>query len=211
MKELLRIHLEKVIYIVDVIEFQKRRFPHAYIIVHVHPELPIDQIDKIILAELPHEKSRLRKLVEKYMIHNKQHSSCCLQNNKCIYQYLKPITPETYINEKGFVQYRCRTQDDLWIVPYNPILISKLECHINFEVASTVHLFMYLYKYLFKGPDYIKFTINNTPNTIPENPDQHNTKTTNINPTISQRINEFEDYINGRYLSVPEAAWRIFR
>ncbi|CAG8731674.1 4677_t:CDS:2, partial [Racocetra fulgida] len=100
----------------------------------------------------------------------------------------------TYVDDKGYVQYRRRAQEDAWIVPYNPMLLLKLECHINFEIASTVHLFMYLYKYLFKGPDHINYTINNK-----------------FENSSQQPINEFNDYINGRYLSAPEAAWRIFR
>ncbi|CAG8833013.1 30692_t:CDS:2, partial [Gigaspora margarita] len=174
LKELIRTYFEKVIYIIEVIEFQKRGFSHAHVIVCVQSELPINQIDKIIMAELPREKSLLRELVEKYMIHKQQHSPRCLRNRKCIYNYPKPIIPETHVNEKGFIQYRRHMQEDLWVVPYNPMLISKLECHINFEIASTVNLFI----------------ANSMPN---------------------QHINEFEDYINGRYLSATEAAWRIFR
>ncbi|CAG8713447.1 3907_t:CDS:1, partial [Scutellospora calospora] len=64
-----------VIYIVDVIEFQKRRFPHIHVVVYIHPELPMNQIDKIILAELLNNNLRLKELVEKYMIHKSQYSS----------------------------------------------------------------------------------------------------------------------------------------
>ncbi|CAG8839526.1 16090_t:CDS:1, partial [Cetraspora pellucida] len=143
-----------------------------------------------------------------------QHSPRCLRNGTCIYYYPKPIIPETYINERGYVQYRRRTHDDAWVVPYNPMLIMKLECHINFEISSTVHLFMYLYKYLFKGPDYVKFTVNNADTTNFNNLDHFeptNLKTTDILPNTnhqsnSQYINEFNDYIKGRYLSAPEAA-----
>lgn len=50
LKDLLRKYFGKIAYIVDVIEFQKRGLPHAHIVMHVNPELPIDQIDKIISA-----------------------------------------------------------------------------------------------------------------------------------------------------------------
>ncbi|KZT44709.1 hypothetical protein CALCODRAFT_489134, partial [Calocera cornea HHB12733] len=40
---LLRKHLGKLVYIVQVIEFQKRGLPHAHIVLKVHPELPPDQ------------------------------------------------------------------------------------------------------------------------------------------------------------------------
>jgi hypothetical protein len=48
---------------------------------------------------------------------------------------------------------------------------------------------MYLYKYLFKGPDHAYFQIQNG---------------------SEQRINEIDDYIWGRYICATEAAWQIF-
>ncbi|CAG8552590.1 1453_t:CDS:2 [Racocetra fulgida] len=90
---------------IDIIEFQKHGFSHAQIVIRVQPELSINQINKIVSAELPHEQSHLKQLPEK-------------------------------------------------------------------------------------------------------SNDQYNNKSTNIN--TKQSINEFKDYINERYLSAPEAAWRIF-
>ncbi|CAG8485639.1 7491_t:CDS:2, partial [Gigaspora margarita] len=84
LKDLLHTYFGNIIYIIEIIEFQK-----------------------FIFAELPREKSHLRELVEKFMIHKQQYSPCCLQNRKCIYKYPKQIISETYIDEKGFVQYRC--------------------------------------------------------------------------------------------------------
>ncbi|CAG8447351.1 5675_t:CDS:2 [Scutellospora calospora] len=111
---LLRTYFGTVIYMIDVIEFQKCRFPYAHIVIRIQLELPVEQIDKIVNAELLHEQSHLKNVVEKYMVHKQQHSSC---------------------------------------------------------------------------PDHINYTINNTS----EN-------------SSRQPINKFKDYINGRYLSAPEAA-----
>ncbi|CAG8816579.1 7919_t:CDS:2, partial [Gigaspora margarita] len=133
------------------------------VVLCVQSELPINQIDKIIMAELSREKSPLRELVEKYMIHKQQHSPRCLRNGKCIYNYPKPIIPETHVNEKGFVQYCCHMQED------------------------------------FKNTSESK------------NYNRNDLGTTSANSMPNQHINEFEDYINGRYLSATEAAWRIFR
>ena len=68
-----------------------------------------------------------------------------------------------------------------------PLLTQLLECHINVDVCFTVNIFMYLYKYLFKGPDQAKFIVEGE----------------------EEPFNEFEDYINARYLSSSEAVWRI--
>ena len=52
---------------------------------------------------------------------------------------------------------------------------------------------MYLYKYLFKGPDHTAFNI-----VLQETQGE------------TEEPDEFKDYINGRYLSSSEAVWRIF-
>ncbi|CAG8641625.1 26676_t:CDS:2, partial [Racocetra persica] len=70
----------------------------------VHPELPVDQIDKIISAEIPHENTCLKEIVKKYMLHRQQHSPRCLHNGTCIYHYPKPIIPETYIDEREAIE-----------------------------------------------------------------------------------------------------------
>ena len=74
-------------------------------------------------------------------------------------------------------------------------LTKLIDCHVNVDVCFTVNVFMYLYKYLFKGPDRTKFVIQNSTTTSSEG---------NKTPT-----NEIDDYVTGRYLSATEAAWRI--
>jgi hypothetical protein len=88
----------------------------------------------------------------------------------------------------GRIEYRRRKEEDAWVVPYMPCLTRLLQCHINADVCFTVNIFMYLYKYLFKGPDHARFQIETTGET---------------------ELNEFEDYIQARYLSSAEAVWRI--
>ncbi|CAG8584171.1 2431_t:CDS:2, partial [Racocetra fulgida] len=59
------------------------------------------QIDKIISAEMPYKDGCLKEMIKKFMLHRQQHSFHCLHNGVYIYQYLKPIVPVTYINEKA--------------------------------------------------------------------------------------------------------------
>ncbi|CAG8526891.1 13703_t:CDS:1, partial [Cetraspora pellucida] len=80
----------------------------------VHLELPVDQIDKIIFAEIPYENTCLKETIKKYMLYRQQHSPHCLHNSTCIYHYPKPIIPEIYIDERDYIQYRHRTHDDAW-------------------------------------------------------------------------------------------------
>ena len=73
-----------------------------------------------------------------------------------------------------------------------PALTKLMECHVNVDVCFTVNIFMYLYKYLFKGPDRSKFALTWGQPKMDDN-----------------EVNEFDDYIASRYLSTTEAAWCI--
>ncbi len=43
--------------------------------------------------------------------------------------------------------------DNRWVVPYNPYLTMRYQCHINVEVCSSITTMKYLYKYVYKGHD----------------------------------------------------------
>jgi hypothetical protein len=47
----------------------------------------------------------------------------------------------------GFVFY------NRWVVPYNPYLTMRYQCHINVKVCSSITTVKYLYKYVYKGHD----------------------------------------------------------
>ncbi|KAF8201488.1 hypothetical protein BJ912DRAFT_807069, partial [Pholiota molesta] len=57
-------------------------------------------------------------------------------------------------------------------------------CHINVECANSLGTFKYLFKYIQKGPDRASLQVN-----------------------IKDEVQCFKD---GRYISAPDAAWRIF-
>ena len=39
------------------------------------------------------------------------------------------------------------------VVPYNPSLLLKHDCHFNVEIVSTIHSVKYLFKYVYEGHD----------------------------------------------------------
>ncbi|KIJ29972.1 hypothetical protein M422DRAFT_268538 [Sphaerobolus stellatus SS14] len=160
---------------------------------NIHPELPPDCIDLLIICQLPLNNRDLRAKVWKWMRHSENHltweHSHCNRNRKCIYGFPHPITEQTWIDDNtGRVHYKRLTEDECWIAPHIPEFIDQFDCHIYFDISATVHVFMYMYKYVFKGPNYAYFQI--------QNGDKERDFT-----------NEINDYINGRYLSAPEAAW----
>lgn len=89
------------------------------------------------------------------------------------------------------VMVRGAKLDNRWVVPYNPYLLCKFDCHVNLEICSTIKAVKYIYKYICKGCDKISFAVSSN--------DHHET------------INEIDQFQAGRWISPPEAAWRIFR
>nr|XP_045084652.1 uncharacterized protein LOC123494084 [Aegilops tauschii subsp. strangulata] len=80
--------------------------------------------------------------------------------------------------------------DNRWVVPYNPYLLRMFNCHINVEVCSSIKAVKYLYKYIYKGHDKASFSI-----------DQ---------PDADGNIDDIKRYVDARWITPPEAMWRIF-
>lgn len=79
--------------------------------------------------------------------------SRCNRGGKCVWNFPLPLNQSTSLNQHGRLKYRQRKEEDRWVVSYMPCLTRLLECHVNVDVCFTVNIFMYFYKYLFKGPD----------------------------------------------------------
>lgn len=150
----------------------------------MYAELPTDEMER--------QYPGIKDTVNQYMQHHRNHLdpgiySRCNKNGTCTYNFPHPIRNETTVDDYGRPLYRRRHVEDAWTVPYNPLLLMQWEGHINCEVAFTANVFLYLYKYLYKGPDRTQFALleDDSPR------------------------DEIDDYINGRYLSCTEAAYRI--
>ncbi|KAG5530734.1 hypothetical protein RHGRI_025635 [Rhododendron griersonianum] len=83
-----------------------------------------------------------------------------------------------------------KLENTRWVVPYNPYLLSRYNCHLNVEICSGVKAVKYLYKYIYKGHDKIVVDINH-----------------NEGDVIIDEIKQFQD---ARWVSTQEAMWRIF-
>ena len=142
-----------------------------------------EEIDKVVWAWMPSEKEdkELFDLVNQYMIHHC--TPKCSKDGKCKKGYPKELVEKTYIDNKGYVHYR-RNHDR--VVPYNPALLLLFRAHINVEIAATVNCILYLYKYLYKGPDRVRASI------------------------IGETNDELQNYVDARYMPATEAMWGIF-
>nr|XP_015624412.1 uncharacterized protein LOC107279989 [Oryza sativa Japonica Group] len=84
------------------------------------------------------------------------------------------------------VKIRGAVLDNRWVVPYNPGLLMRYNCHINVEACASIKSVKYLYKYVYKGHDCASFS---------------------VDPT--GEINEIQQYRNARYVTPPEAIYRM--
>ncbi|KAJ6041223.1 uncharacterized protein N7446_010881 [Penicillium canescens] len=201
LKAFMREKFGGLLYEICVTEFQKRGLPHAHLVVKLQHELPLSQLDGFICAELPDpdEDPALHAAIGRFHMHSQNHldrsTSRCNRDGRCIYEYPQPINNQTYMDDLGRVHYRRRKQEDRWVTPHVPALVHLLDCHIYADVCSTATIFLYLFKYLFKGPDRARFGIRALHDARADGEDD--------------QIDEFRDYMNARYLSSSEAVYRI--
>jgi len=79
------------------------------------------------------------------------------------------------------------------IAQYCPAILLAWEGHAHIDFALSLDTFVYMFKYIHKGPDYVDFRFAEAAETEEEG---------------ARRA--AEDYIRARYLSATEATWRIF-
>jgi hypothetical protein len=202
----------KVVAHMHVIEFQKRGLPHAHILLIMDrndkPCTP-EFVDTVVCAELPDPVAfpDLHNIIVSSMLHGpcgaRNMQSPCMKDDKCSKKYPKPFSEHTTLPVNTYPQYRRSdngrtavknhqvfTNAD--VVPYNPYLSAKYGCHINVEVATGIQCVKYLYKYVYKGHDRTCVSVEN---------DRH----------AEGPVDEIKEYLDARYVSACEAAWRIFK
>ena len=185
------------------IEFQKRGLPHAHLLIALAQEDKIkrDELDLVICAEIPDPETHplLYAIVSKNMIHGpcgpNYPTAPCMKDGKCSKGFPKSFCSETQVTENGYPVYRRRDDgrsvakqnallDNRWVVPYNRFLLLKYNCHINVEDCFSIRTVKYLNKYINKGHDSISIALH--------------------------MDDEVSRFVEARYVSAPESAWRIF-
>jgi len=78
-------------------------------------------------------------------------------------------------------------------VPYNPHLLHAFDCHINVEACSSIKSVKYLFKYVYKGHDRASIVARES-----------------IQADKEESIDEIKAYRDARWVTPPEALWRIY-
>jgi hypothetical protein len=137
-------------------------------------------------------------------------NSHCLDGSKCTKSFLKPFSPSTVINSNGQSTYRRRDTgiwnalndkpkssrvDNGWIVPFNLYLSLKYNSHINLNFCASVTSVKYIFKYIYQGHDCANFQISRAKNQQGQQ---------------GKVWDEIKQFLDTRYVSTPEACWRVF-
>ncbi|XP_022875834.1 uncharacterized protein LOC111394317 [Olea europaea var. sylvestris] len=177
--------LGHVVACVYAIEFQKRDLSHVHFLLIFKPKFKIInsmQVDEILSCEIPDEKqnSYLHATVIKQMMHDScgqlNPTNVCMKNNHtCKNKYPKEYILHTSLSNNSSSLYKCHNDgvivrvrgyilDNRYVIPYNPYILAKYDCHINIEICYSVKAMKYLYKYVYKGHDRVNFAVNKETN-----------------------------------------------
>jgi hypothetical protein len=204
-------HLGTVAAWAHVTEFQKRGLPHEHFLLVMESESKLrspDDYDRYISAEIPdpNKYPRLHEIVVKHMIHGPcgvLNRNCpCMVDGQCRFRYPRQFYEKTQQGKDTYPIYRRRDDgqkvkvrgeelDNRWVVPYNPVLLMRYNCHINVEICSSIKSVKYLYKYIYKGHDRTSFTVD-------------------ANGDEQRVVNEIKQYRDARMITAIEAVYRLF-
>ena len=138
------------------IEFQKRGLPHMHLLIFLEDSQKLDtanDVDSCIRAYWPDPETepQLFKIVKQVMVHGPCGSAnprapCNDEKGQCTKGYPRPFQDGTTMDEEGYPVYH-RPNDGReyvvrgakvhngHIVPHNPYLSTKYQCHVNVECA----------------------------------------------------------------------------
>ncbi|XP_073137363.1 uncharacterized protein [Henckelia pumila] len=142
-----------------------------------------NDFDSVVRAEIPSqtEEPNLYEAVLHHMIHgpcglHNPHSPC-ITDGKYKKNFPKKFVTHTSRGNDSNPLYRRREDrqvvisdndqrmvDNSWVVPYNPCLLLKYDCHINVEVCGGIKCVKYIYKYIHKRPDRVSLELRNGKN-----------------------------------------------
>ncbi|PWZ06841.1 ATP-dependent DNA helicase PIF1 [Zea mays] len=155
------------------------------------PQDRSDLVVRVFHAKLQELKHRLTK----QDILGKGRKSC--KNH-----YPWPFSDTTLQGKDSYPIYRRRDDDrkekvrgceldNRWVVPYNPYRLRLFNCHINVEACGSIKAVKYLFKYIYKGHDRASIVMRDA-------------------SKADDDVEEIKQYRDARWVTPPEALWRIY-
>ncbi|WVZ97846.1 hypothetical protein U9M48_043355, partial [Paspalum notatum var. saurae] len=81
--------------------------------------------------------------------------------------------------------------DNRWVIPYNPYLLRLFNCHINVEACGSIKVVKYIFKYIYNGHDRASVAVSK-------------------GNKSNGNVDEIKEYRDARWVTPPEALWRIY-
>ncbi|KAJ4772848.1 hypothetical protein LUZ62_057105 [Rhynchospora pubera] len=208
--------------LIYTIEFQKRGLPHVHIVLWLIDRTTLSTasgIDSVISAELPDPSidPEAYTAVSRFMMHGPcgaaRPGSPCMDNGKCKKYFPKEFNESTVLTHDEFVRYKRRDHgitvekngcilDNRHVVPHNVKMLLRYDAHINIERCHTSSTVKYLFKYLTKGHDRAVVVVQSA--SAAASTSSHQLE------AAQAALDEIGQYLDCRYLTPPEAIWRIF-
>lgn len=141
-----------------MVEFQKSGLSHVHILLIIEQGYKItttNHFDNFISAELldKEEFSLLHNLVVNHMMHGpcgrNNPINLWMKDGQCKSHYPKPFSNKSVQGKDRYPIYKRRNDgkseticglkmNNQWVVPYNPYLLTRYNCHNNIEFCERV-------------------------------------------------------------------------
>ncbi|KAL7588139.1 hypothetical protein Lser_V15G39993 [Lactuca serriola] len=166
-------------------------------------------------AELPDPvlEVSLYQTVTTCMIHGPcgplNYKAPCMKDGKCSKHFPKPFHDATSFDKEGYAHYKRNSNthhimqsgtiiDNGYLVPYNKRLCSRFNAHINVEYCGWNMMIKYLFKYISKAVERVRFVVQKSEVTV-----------TGTSDSQVALVDEVHNFLDARYICPHEAAWRI--
>ncbi|KAK6764076.1 hypothetical protein RB195_024415 [Necator americanus] len=171
----------------------------------------VADVDNVVCAEISDREGEPEayEAVTMYMMHIKcgadDPQSPCIRDERCANRFSKQIRESTSMETDSYQWYRRRNRtiriveingrvySDEWFVPTNLYLLMKFNCHVNVKICGTISAVKYLYKYIYKGSDRARITIES-----------------DSDGSGNQVVDEIKQHLSTRYVCSPQALHKVF-
>ena len=195
----------RAMYVIRVIEFQKRNLPHAHILLRTDwrevYRSRVDFADGVIVCDRKKMSRTEFQAMRKHMSH--KCSEYCRPKNsqgkawpwfRCRFGFPSPAIAKTRESDDGFIEHRRGCKDER-LAEGNPKLVRYMDAHVHIRVINTHFLVLsYCLSYFTKGEDLTSFYLD---------------KTAEKRKNKGQGCDEIKHWRRWRYTNAMQAAWRL--